>query len=436
MNPAEHIERTILGACLLEDEQTLELLVSMLRPTHFSLDSHKRIASTIARLYRQHRPVNSATVPQELATRNEIEAIGGWAYVSSLTEGLPMQLGTQAQDMINRLKEFWRRRQLLAVGEQLAEAEGSDSHELIQRTAADLERIVGDSISEDPLICNYTIPAWEKWERDRERPESRGLSFGIPDLDKAIGGLRPGHQIALGAASGVGKSTILAQILFTNGKAGVPCLAWLLEMSRDEMLGKLWSMEAQVRYGAVTDPHTANASEAKALREASYRVGEWPIRIEDKNITLDRVLGYSRLAINRYGTRIVGLDYIQRLKIEQAEKDEPLRQRVARASVGLADVVKGTDCASVLLSQLTTGRKSGVQAKPTMYDFRESSQIENDAHEIILLHREYDEKQGHYTNDGAILVPKVRFGSPCNLQARFDSKMAIWLADSSNTFSG
>ena len=94
--------------------------------------------------------------------------------------------------------------------------------------------------------------------------------------------------------------------------------------------------------------------------------------------------------------------------------------------MALADLVKDTPCHSLLLSQLNTGRRSGTDAVPTMFDFRESSQIENDAHTIVLLHRVFDEKQGHYTDDGVILVPKQRFGSPCNIQARFDPVSASW----------
>lgn len=429
MTPGEHIERALLGACIVEDERTLDLLVSALRPAHFSLDSHKRIAHTIVRLYRKQQPVNSVTVPEELAQRQEIDVVGGRAYIAGLTEGLPMRLGETAMDHVERLKEFWRKRELLSLSAEIADGTAADeSHSIIQGAMARLETIVNDSITEDPAVENFTVPTLDRWNNDRQRTEPPGLSFGIEDLDQATGGLRPGHQIAMGAASGVGKSTVLAQALFVNGRKGIPCHAFLLEMTREEMLGKLWSMEAGVRYKAITDPQTANATEVEQIREAAYRVAAWPIRLHDKGLTLDRVLGLARLSINRYGSRLVALDYIQRLKIEQAERDEPLRQRVARASMGMADLVKGTRCCSLLLSQLTTGRKSGAQSKPTMYDFRESSQIENDAHTIVLLHREFDEKQGHFTSDGAILVPKVRFGAPCNLTAKFDTKMAVWRA--------
>jgi replicative DNA helicase len=424
------IERTLLGSCLVEDRESLEFFCSAVVPEFFSLDSHRRIALRILEINQRGEIVNAVTVPQELARYKEIEAVGGHAYIADLTGGLPRRLGAAAPNLIYRLKEFWRLRELGRLSERIGldAADGSeDSHSIIQRSAARLEAIVGDSADADPQVAAYTLPALEKWQQDRDGVSSPGLSFGISDLDEATGGMMPGQQTAMGASSGVGKTTALCQAIFANCQRGIACHAFLLEPTREEVLRKLWSMASGVRYGAATKPWTANLVESESMRRAAMTVAEWPLRLHDRsNMTLDEVLGLGRLSINRYGTQLIALDYIQRLKIRQAEKDEPLRLRVARASTALADLVKGTNCASLLLSQLTTGRKSGAQAKPTMYDFRESSQIENDAHTIILLHREYDEQQGHYTDEGAFFVPKQRFGSPCNIEARFDGRMAIW----------
>ena len=429
-DPVIEVERTILGAAMLEDQAVLEVILSSTQPEHYSTDSHRRIARSEFELYRRGEPVNAVTVPQELSRRKELEAVGGHVLIADLTVGVPRRMESALPNLIERLKEFWRLRECIALGERmaLAAADGSeDSSSIVQRSAARLESIVADSADTDAQVANYTLPALEAWQREHEGLKSPGLSYGIADLDEATGGMMPGEQTALGAGSGVGKTTSLCQALYANCSQGIPCHAFLLEPTKEQVLRRLWSMVANVRYGAAVKPWTANLSESEALKRAAMVVGEWPLLLHDRSsITLDEVLGLGRLSISRHGTRLIALDYVQRLKIKQAERDEPLRLRVARASTALADLVKGTKCSSLLLSQLTTGRKNGAQSKPTMYDFRESSQIENDAHTIILLHREYDESQGHYTDDGAILVPKQRFGSPCNLRAKFDPKMALW----------
>lgn len=428
---ANHAERTLLGACLKEDEATLELFAAAVLPEYFLLDGHRRIARTIRELHLAQRPVNEPSVLQELSRRSELDAAGGREYIQDLQIGVPRRLYSAAQDHIDRLKEFYRLRECGALGERMSleATDGSvDSSSIVQRSAERLEAIMANSADTDEQVANYTLQALEDWQKEHDSSMSPGLSYGIPDLDTATGGMQPGEQTALGASSGVGKTTVLCQTLFANCSQGIPCLAFLLEPTRQQVLRRLWSMLSGVRYAAATKPWTANLSETQALRNAAMTVGEWPLRLYDRSsITLDEVLGLGRLSISRHGTRLIALDYVQRLKIRQAEKDEQLRLRVARASTALADMVKGTNCSSLLLSQLTTGRKNGAQSKPTMYDFRESSQIENDAHTIILLHREYDEAQGHFIDEAAILVPKQRFGSPCNLRARFDPEMALWM---------
>jgi replicative DNA helicase len=43
-----------------------------------------------------------------------------------------------------------------------------------------------------------------------------------------------------------------------------------------------------------------------------------------------------------------------------------------------------------------------------MGDLRESSQLENDAHVIALLHREWDENEGRLSWEGELIVAKQR----------------------------
>jgi replicative DNA helicase len=123
------------------------------------------------------------------------------------------------------------------------------------------------------------------------------------------------------------------------------------------------------------------------------------------------------------GCRMIGLDYLQRLEVPVRDKNEQIRLRIARASMAIANLVKKTGCTSVVLSQLKRTETMGI---PTMQDLRESGQIENDAHLIVLLHRDYDSERGIFKDTGAYVVPKRRFGPPTNQRARFGRDTATW----------
>src|ERR1700749_3906432 len=81
-------EKTILGAILL-DNQALSEAEERLVSEDFSLDSHRRIFQRMQELGNEGRAVDLVTLANELSKYKEVEAVGGVAYLASLTEGLP-----------------------------------------------------------------------------------------------------------------------------------------------------------------------------------------------------------------------------------------------------------------------------------------------------------------------------------------------------------
>ena len=59
----------------------------------------------------------------------------------------------------------------------------------------------------------------------------------------------------------------------------------------------------------------------------------------------------------------------------------------------------------IVLSQLARPDKSSAHRSPRMGDLRESSQLENDAHVIALIHRPLDD-EGHPGADAELILAK------------------------------
>src|SRR5919204_5213030 len=81
-------ERSILGAILLDNDVYPQAAES-LRAEDFSLDSHRRIYGRMVDLNESGRAIDIITLAEELSRRKEVEAVGGVAYLSSLTDGMP-----------------------------------------------------------------------------------------------------------------------------------------------------------------------------------------------------------------------------------------------------------------------------------------------------------------------------------------------------------
>ena len=81
-------EAAVLGALLL-DNAHYQAAAGSIAAADFSLDSHRRIFARIGDLLGQERAADIVTLSEELRRTGEIAAVGGVAYLCSLTAGLP-----------------------------------------------------------------------------------------------------------------------------------------------------------------------------------------------------------------------------------------------------------------------------------------------------------------------------------------------------------
>ncbi len=103
-------ERSILGACLLDNDLSNEALAD-LKPEYFFLDAHRRIFAAMAWLAEHGRPIDTVALMQMLQDRKELDAVGGAAYLASLTDGVPRR--SSIAHYISIVREKWNARQLL-----------------------------------------------------------------------------------------------------------------------------------------------------------------------------------------------------------------------------------------------------------------------------------------------------------------------------------
>jgi DnaB-like helicase N terminal domain len=82
-------ERTILGTILLDNRFALSPEVRALDEEDFSLHSHGVIFKRMMGLADSKEGIDFVTLTEELRRHLELEAVGGVAYVTSLTDGLP-----------------------------------------------------------------------------------------------------------------------------------------------------------------------------------------------------------------------------------------------------------------------------------------------------------------------------------------------------------
>jgi replicative DNA helicase len=414
---ATNIERLLMGSILLGDQkfnQEFSEAAEKLIPEDFSLDSNRRIFARFGAMVDAGKPINTATLMDELLRNGQIESVGGLSYLNSLTE--ERYKPPTVTELIRIVKEKSMARQLINACDLAAKnAFEKDAADIVGQLQTSLEAILLGSEQDDPLVSSYGIAALDEFERDR-KTQQRGLSYGISSLDSFTGGMRKGEVTVVGARSGVGKTSLMVQTAVANCRAGIPVHLFSLEMTRQQILQRIWSIVSKVPHKRISDG-TTTEEQAKLVRNAAAQVLEWPLRIHDNSeLSLNQIVAAGRLSIRRHGTRFIAVDYAQ--EVDAEGKDE--RTRVIAVCRKLARMVKHENCSLMLLSQLVKLGREHYNKPPVVTDLVESGKLENVAHCIVLLHRGWDDAKATVTNEGELIIPKQRRGATGVKPAHFN----------------
>lgn len=112
-------ERAVLAAIMLND-QVCKRIAESLRPSDFSSDTHRRIFTRMLVLFESGRSIDLVTLTDALESADELEAVGGAAYVASLTDGVPRI--SNVEHHVQIIKEKSALRRLANAGEMIARA--------------------------------------------------------------------------------------------------------------------------------------------------------------------------------------------------------------------------------------------------------------------------------------------------------------------------
>ena len=279
---SEHHERCILGLMLKDETALAEARASLTAPDFF-LDSHRRIFRAVSALDDERMEANFATVGQWLTDHRELESVGGHTYLAQLDADMPA--GLRVGSYVKVVKEKARLRRLIETCQTTINGayESSPSMEIVGALQDGIEGVIGDE-EDDPLVESFTVSALDEFDAERSLQQSPGLSFGIPQLDAATGGMRKGEVIVAGARSGVGKTSLVdSGYRGERQKGHLRADLFSLEMTRNQILRRIWSIVSGVPYKRVTDPWKASMEEAERVRTAASKVYVWPLRIHDNS---------------------------------------------------------------------------------------------------------------------------------------------------------
>jgi replicative DNA helicase len=416
-------ERLILGSILLSNE-ALPTAMAALKPQDFFHDAHRRLFARMMELSADGQPVDLITLSDAIAARRETEAVGGVAYLSDLTSGLPFRSNIAA--WVELVKDKSRRREMiqkLNAGIGAAQDQASRTELCISTIQDGLLDILADSNS-NPVqpVSAFVADVYADVERLKaHRGEVLGKRTGITTLDISTTGFRDGEFVVIGGWAGTGKTALAIQSTVANLMTDVPVLWFSIEMRKEEILKRIISHVSGVKFSHIREPRKMTAEEHEQFLAAEKTVSRLPLFIDDSGaITDTEVSARARLAIRRNKVQMIYADYLQLM--DAVGRDT--RIQMTRISKSLRLLAKQEGVPVIALSQLTRPMHADRNARPTMFHLKESGSLEADAHLVLLLFRPvHDDKP---TGQDEIVIAKQRSGIVGTCPVVFDPSPLIY----------
>lgn len=393
MNNIMRIEYSILGTVLFEPEHTGEV-VAALTPEHFSNLGTRGLFEAITVLHFRGDPVDPVTVVQE----------AGADYEDAVREVLQYPIApSNLSYYCEMLKEQGQLRRVQA------EAMGITTAETIQEAREGLDRLNGLMVSRKGVeILNAAEAALDFYDRQKgEKPEY--LRWGFDRLDADLYA-ELGDFVVVGGYPSAGKTLLSLQFALTmSEKYRVGYFS--LETSPRKLIDRIMSHLAKVPLKKIKE-RDLNEADYAALAEAStMKLSARMINFIDAGGMTVRDI--QAVALNkRY--QVIFVDYLQLV----ADAGKGRYEQVTNISQGLHTLARANGITVIAMAQLRRPEKEkGKPKPPTMADFRESGQIEQDA-DIAMLLWPSDPNDNH---SGRVLkVGKNKEGERLKMDLDFD----------------
>ena len=193
-------------------------------------------------------------------------------------------------------------------------------------------------------------------------------------------------------------------------RKGLPCMIFSLEMSKEQLVNRMLSMESNVdsqklRTGNLTD------SDWDAVVEGIGIIGNSKLYIDDTpGITVTELRSKCRKMKLEYGLNMIIIDYLQ-LMSGSGRANDNRQQEISEISRSLKALAREMNAPVIALSQLSRACETRQDHRPMLSDLRESGAIEQDADVVMFLYRdEYYNKDTETPNIAEVIIAKQRNG--------------------------
>ncbi len=452
-------EQQLLGAVLTNNE-VYDRIAQIIKPEHFYEPVHERIYRIAEERIAANMLASPVTLKPFLADDEGLKELGGPAYLARLAGAAISSFA--ARDYAQMIYEMHQRRELMKLGAEISdrasrmETDNQPSEQIVTAEQA-LYRLAetGQSSSGFQSFLTAVTDAVRVANAAYQRDGGlAGVSTGLIDLDKKLGGLHRSDLLILAGRPSMGKTSLATNIAFNIAKAykkgktpdgsegavnGGVVGFFSLEMSAEQLAARILSEASevpseQIRRGDMTE------AEFRRFVEAAKALESCPLYIDDTpSLPIAQMAARARRLKREHGLDVIIVDYLQLMR--GTGKGDNRVQEIGEISMGLKAIAKELDIPVVALSQLSRQVESRDDKRPQLSDLRESGSIEQDADVVMFVFREeyyaerekpsddrleemaaWQERMERLHQKAEVIIGKQRHGPIGNVELSFEGR--------------
>ena len=408
-------EQAVVGSMLM-DRDAILTSSEIISGEDFYQTAYGVIFDTVVEIYNEGKPVDLITLQERLKEKDVPAEISSLEFVRDLVTAVPTSANVKYYAEIVAEKSMLRR--LIKLNDEISNMcyLGKESMEAVleitEKKVFELvqKRNTGDFVPIKDVVLN----ALEKIESASKTSGSvTGIPTGFLDLDYKMSGLQPSDLILVAARPSMGKTAFvlnIAQHVAFKVKKSVAIFS--LEMSKEQLVNRLFSLEAQVDSQSLRTGNLKDEDWEKLIESAGI-IGKSKLIIDDTpGISISELRSKCRKYKLEQGLDLIIIDYLQLMTGRVGGRSESRQQEISEISRALKGLARELNVPVIALSQLSRAVEQRPDHRPMLSDLRESGAIEQDADVVMFIYRDdYYNKDTEMKNIAEIIIAKQRNGS-------------------------
>ncbi len=424
-------EESVLGSLLIDGDSFLRV-AQLIKPEDFYREKNRLCFTACVNLFQRNEAIDQVTLARELDRTNQLEAVGGMAYLSHLVAITPTS--THAEHYAHLVTRTSTMRRLVDAASRISAIgyQDTDDVETSLRQAEDiLFQIRSGRVERGFIPLRQIYDQYLEEEAAAAEPLAQvsvSIMTGYPDLDELLGVVQRSDMIVLGARPALGKSSLALNISLNAANRGATVGIFSLEMDREQLALRILAADAEIDAHRLRLRLLNDADEQRRI-DSIGRLSDLPVYIDDTPFQgIVEMRSKARRLSLQHGLDLLVVDYLGLVQGRgRSENRVQEMSEISRSFKGMARDLNVAVLACSQLSRLVVGRPGH---RPQLSDLRDSGSIEQDADVVMFIHREdayYTEEEWdqqfpertYPKNIAEIILAKHRHGPTGSVKLRF-----------------